>query len=363
VALEELSSGIWALIAAGIAAVIYAIVRFFKWIRGDKEQSSEAAVKDRVSQLSEVQALLRKCDKLIAEGVSSTHGQYMYLREKPREEVYTLDKVIATLFTNTPHEKRIAAFLKSKDPFFHDLVHQGPYSTELAQLGHLFKDLQVILRQRLGALETVSKLDLYDESPTARMANMKALDLLENPAQVKYHDRDMTLQEIRSQIYHLSHETSTMQVEGDISFDRLFSTMTAAFERSDVKSSLEELTTTLPLLDQLKDQLQKLEAQAGSYAKDGQEGGHSTRIGSQLRRAVFVLGQDVAALSTITAELMSYQNRLFYLASNAASFATAVASRLAHEGLNQNGGELSTWYRVGNDLKKVDREFQRLVKR
>jgi hypothetical protein len=85
-------------------------------------------------------------------------------------------------------------------------------------------------------------------------------------------------------------------------------------------------------------------------------------LGQALRQAIFVLGQDVASMISITGELMSFQNRLLHMASNAAGFAAAIATRLAVHGLNQDGGNLARWTSVAHELKAVDKEFKRFVK-
>jgi hypothetical protein len=363
VALEELSNGIWALIAAGIAAVIYAIVKFFKWLRRDHEdQEPEQIVQRRLSQLKEVQSLLRQCDKLVSDGVESTHGQYLYLKDKPQQEVYSLDKVINELFMDSTHDRRIAAFLQTKDPFFHDLVHKGPYSQELASLGGFFKDLQVVMRQRLSALEALSHADLHNEETiTTLMTNKRTLDILNEPVRVKVNGEEHTLAEVRSRMAHLNLEATSTDVEGTLSFDQLFSVMSEAFANTDLTTSLEGLQTTTPLLDKLKDELTRLDKQAGEYAKDGRKSEHTQFVGQQLRHAVFILGQDIANLTALSGELLGYQSRLLYLASNAASFATAVAIRLSANARNQNGGELTRWRSVGLELKKVDEQFKQTV--
>jgi hypothetical protein len=363
VALEELSAGIWSLIAAGIAAVIYAIVKFFKWLMGSKEAKSAAeAVKDNATQLEEVQKLLKKCETLVDEGIASTSGQYIYLSDKPGREIFSLDKAIEALFKDNPHDMRISHFLRSKDPFFHDLVHRGPYSTEMAQLGTFFKDMQVILRQRLSALQAVSRLNLTDESTTADAANLRALDTLGEPMVVRFKSSDQTLADIKSQIFSLAHETSVQEVEAPLSFDHLFHVMSEAFNRADVVESLQSLQTTMPLLENMKDELVRLESTLGSYTRDGQKGEHSTMIGSALRQAVFVLGQDIGSMITITGELLSFQNRLMYMASSAAGFATAIAIRLSRAGRNQDGGELARWRAVGAELEDVNKALRKYVK-
>ncbi len=362
VALEEMSSGVWALIAAGITALIYSIVKFFKWLTGGKDGAgAKASMADRASQMREVQLLLAKCETLVKEGTTSMHG-YIYVKGQPTKEVFSLDKVIETLFEGSPHDRRISEFLKTSDPFFHDLVNGGAYSQQMAETGKLFKDLQVVLRQRLSALEAVNKMDLTDESPTTRMGNMKALDALSEPTSVKFNGSNQTLAEVRSHISQLHHETASADVKGSVSFDQLFSVMSAAFAKSDITESLEELTTVLPLVEQMKDELQKLEKHAGSYSSDGRSEGHSTRIGSELRHAIFVLGQDVAGLSSITAELLGYQSRLLYMADNAASFATVVAARLGTHAVNGNGGELTTWQGVGRDLDTISEKLHGIAK-
>lgn len=362
IAVEELSNGVWAMIAAGIAAVIYAIVKFFKWISGGKEEANEGSVKDRAAQMKEVQELLKKCDELVKEGNRSIHGQYIYLKGGEKKEVFSLDTAIEHLFKEGVHNKRMLAFLKTKDPFFHDLVNQGPYSQQMAEFGKLFKEIQIVLRQRLKVLESVSHLDMTEESATTRMANMRALDQLKEQTSIVFGGHSQTLQEIRQHLTQLSHEAASAEVEGKLSFDQLFRSMTEAFQRSDVTQALEELATTMPLLEQLKEELQRLEQKAGGYASDGKKTGHSTRIGSELRHAIFVLGQDVAGLTGITAELMGYQSRLFYLADNAANFATVVAEKLGAQGMNGNGGYLTTWKGVGIDLDRISEKLHSIAK-
>lgn len=364
VALEELSAGVWSLIAAGIAALVAAIIKFFKWITSSRSgaKDPEEAVKDTASDLAEAKKLLERCQKLVDEGASSTSGQYIYLKDSPTKEVFSLDKAISQLFKDNPHDQRIARFLQTKDPFFHDLVYRGEYSMEMAGLSHLFSNLQVVLRQRLGALEAVSHLNLTDDSDTAGAASARALEVLGEPMRVRFKEVEQTLPEIKDQIYRLAHETSVMEVEAPLSFDQLFHVMKDAFSRTEVTDSLTQLETTMPLLEKLQGELQRLQVALGTYDRDSQKGERSMMFGQALRTAVFVLGQDVAATLTITGELMSYQNRMLHMASSAAGFATAIAKRLATSGVNQDGGELARWRSVGAELAQVDKEFKRFVK-
>jgi hypothetical protein len=362
VALEELSSGVWALIAAGIAAVIAAIIKFFKWLgKGDETKATERT-QSASSDLQEAITLLKACDKLITDGAKSVENKYLFLKDKPQKEHFSLDSLIKALFSDVPHDTRIAAFLQTTDPFFHDLVNKGPYTKELGKLTGFFSNLQIILKQRLNMIEQVGKLDLSRDDVASDMSNIRMLDTLSEPTRVSYDGKEMDLQEVKSRIQEVTHSVQAEKHESDLSFDKLFSTMSDSMSETDTVKSLEEVVYFMPLLERMKTELVLLQKQAGHYATDGQKGKHTTIIGTGLRHAIFVLGVDVASISALAAEVMSYQHRLLHLATNAASFAEVVAMRLANEVRDQNGAELEVWRDIAKELARKRKDLSALYR-
>jgi hypothetical protein len=362
IALEELGAGIWTLIAAGIAAVIAALVKFFKWLgKGDETKAAER-MKDAAGTLKEAQDLLKECETLVAEGNKSIENKYLFIKHKPQKEHYSLDSLVKTLFMDSPHEQRVAAFLQTRDPFFHDLVNKGPYSAELGKLAGFFNGLQIVLRQRVNALQQVSKLDLIKDDASSGTANLRVLETLAEPTRVHYNGKEMTLQDVKTIIQDATHHVHEEKPEGNLSFDQLFSTMNEALSASDAVKSLEEVGHLTPLLESMKDELLALEKKAGQYSTDGKKGQQSTLVGTGLRHAIFTLGVDIANLTSLAAEVAQYQQRLLHLAANAASFSEAVATKLGNEVKDQSGAELEIWHGIAKDLARKRVALQQLYR-
>jgi hypothetical protein len=362
VALEELSSGIWALIAAGIAACIAAIIKFFKWLGKGDEAKAEERTKNAVESLKEAMGILDQCDKLVAEGAKSVENKYLFLKDKPQKEHFSMDSLIKALFQDNPHDQRISAFLQSQDPFFHDLVNKGPYTKELGKLAGFFNNLQIILKQRVHLIEQVSNLDLSKEDVSNDIANIRMLDSLSEPTRVHYDGKEMTLAEVKDAIQAVTHEVHAKHPESNLSFDSLFSTMSQAMTSSDTVKALEEVVHFMPLLEKMKGELAGMEKTSGRYTTDGQKGKHSTLVGTGLRHAIFVLGGDLGNLSTLASEVMQYQHRMLYLSFHAAEFAEAVAMKLATEVRDQSGAELEVWRGIAKELQAKRKELQQLYR-
>lgn len=360
VAIEELSNGVWTLIAAGIAAVIALIVKFVKWLGKGKEEEAVEQTKSAAEKLEEAKKLLADCDRLIAEGREKIAGKHIYIDGGSKQEHSTLDQLVRSYMMSDAHGKRIKEFLETKDPYFHDLINHGPYTKEMANLAIVFKGLQLLLRQRLNALEAVAQLDLNDDSLSSNLANVKMLASLKEHVQVPYQGKDSTLQEIKTSVDMVTREVASQQVSGDLSFDHLFGSMAQALTNSDVAVSLKELTTLTPLIDQMRHKLQALEAKAGSYKSDGHSGKHSTLVGTDLRHAIFVLGTDISALQGITAEVMQYQHRILFLSSNAASFAESMAETIANSARTEDGAHLDSWKEILRKLREKRKELHGL---
>lgn len=360
VAIEELSAGIWSLIAAGIAAVIALIVKFMKWLGKGKEEEAEERVKNAAEKLDDAKKLLAECDRLIQEGQEAIRGKHIYMDDSRRDEHGSLDQLVRSYMLSSTHGKRIQEFLETKDPYFHDLINHGPYTKEMAGLAVVFKSLQLILRQRLNALEAVGRMDLADDSLTSNMANVKMLETLKDHVQVSYNGKESTLQEIKTSVDMVTREVANQQVSGDLSFDHLFGSMAQALTNSAVTVSLQELTTLTPMIDQMRHKLQALEAKAGSYKSDGSQGKHSTLVGTDLRHAIFVLGTDLSALQGITSEVMQYQHRILFLSSNAASFAEAMAELIGRSARAEDGTHLEKWKEIAYKLKEKRQSLHNL---
>jgi hypothetical protein len=363
VAIEELSSGIWTLIAAGIAAVIALIVKFMKWLGKGKEEDAVEETRTTMEKLEDAKRLLAECDRLIAEGREQITGKHVYMDDERRQEHNTLDQLVRSYMADETHGKRIKEFLQTKDPFFHDLINHGPYTKEMAGMAVVFKSLQLILRQRLNALEAVSQLDLTEDSLTSNMTNVKTLAALKDPVQVSYQGKEHTLQEIKTSVSMVTREVESQQVSGDLSFDHLFGSMAQALSNSEVTVALKELTTLTPMIDQMRHKLQALEAKAGSFKTDGSPGKHTTMIGTDLRHAIFVLGTDLSALQALTAEVMQYQHRILFLSNNAASFAESVAQKIASSARTEDGAHLDKFREIARKLGERRKELHSLYAR
>jgi hypothetical protein len=357
VAIEELSSGVWTLIAAGIAAVIAIIAKFFKWLGKGDEKKAEERIQEVANKFEEAKKKLNEVEKLLNEGKTEINGKYLYLKDAPHKEHYSLDALITAMFESTPHERRLGEFLQTKDPYFHDLVNRGPYLHEMARLATVFKSLQIILRQRLNAMEAIAKMDLSDASLSSGMATAKMLREVGTPIEVEYEGKTQTLQEIRHQVMAVASEVKDSKPEGHLSFDTLFSTMSVAMGNSEISNSLKEVTAITPLVDKMRDELETMRGKAGHYGQDGKAGHHSTTVGTDLRHAIFVLGEDLAAMSALTAEVLQYQHRMLYLAFSAADFAEAVAMKLSHDVQDEQGRSLEKWKKIAHELKQTRKEL------
>jgi hypothetical protein len=116
--LEEISAGVWALIAAAVTAIITMIIKFISWAFGSSSSDSSkkssvtaGSFKAEEKKREEIIDIIKDIDKAVS------------------KEGLDIDKILAEYVKKADPASSLSTMLTVTDPLFHDVMTNGPYFT------------------------------------------------------------------------------------------------------------------------------------------------------------------------------------------------------------------------------------------
>lgn len=378
VALEEISKGMWGLIAAGVAALLAIIVKIISWLTGGKkksddepasgssggEQSQPAApqkVEEAVAAAAEMQEKVKEMSKALDIGADAinqadqllAHADIRLKNEHGKEyQVHSFQDIIDNILTDKERYARAKAFLNTRDGMVHDVINNGEYSQLMGNIAERMSLVNNVMTIKIGVLENVIRKDLGSHSLNQELKNTDSLNKAEKPIEITVNGRTMTLKETADYLKDVRHELGEKNVANPIMFDKLFTTMAHAYSSHAIDRVMHQQSTLVECIAFLNEKLGKMQSVARNLAHDGVPGAMTQGIGQHLREILAVVSSEVIAMGMIAAEVKLYFNTLERLASMALGFGIEVVRKAAAEMRKQKQDIPEGWQNLLDNLSE-----------
>lgn len=360
VSLEELHQGIWALIGAAAAAIAVMLYKLYKWIWGDESSSSSSSdggsisssdiasvekdatekvkkVKDNVETLEKAKESVDKLeDQLKRENITKVD-------KDGKETVHVTPKnVVETYITDQERFDDIQKFLTARDPVFHDILANGPYSKIIKQTIPLFNEIAVLLKVKTENLKHIHDADKDDQhNQVIKNQHVHMLDELTKPVTL---GDNKTLLELATDINEvLNRVKGETKVLPEMTLQEMMKATIDAYKNADIQrlvtahaGSLEQALSMQKYMDQMKTEL-------GNISTDGPGSSASEGVGSRLRNAVFAIGRDINGYLKLTLEMDYFLQSLHRLSNEAMGISNRVERAIVKDIADKGTTAPSEW--------------------
>jgi hypothetical protein len=164
VALEEVSNGILAIIAAGVAAIAVILYKFYRWLfpkKGDDDSNSETAdISVTIETIDNIVETASEKTKVIKEIDNQLVIIQQNAKNSPAKKV-NLNELIDSYIKGKGENSDLAKVLNETDPLMHDLMNNGEYSNEMKRSeGNIKSILSIVdmLSERYSLVSDAVKL-------------------------------------------------------------------------------------------------------------------------------------------------------------------------------------------------------------
>ena len=318
VSLEELHKGIWALIAAGVIAVITLIVKIISWFKGDsgkdgkpgKGTPAEAikAVETDVTAAVETPKNVEKAAETLKEinGVLKDCG--LSLKDKNgKETTFTsFDQAITILLTDQERYSKTLNYLKSTDPLLHDIIHNGPYTKNIHNLSTCFNAVKSHLDSILDGISAVIAMDKNKTDTTASAVISGILSHFNKDITFKFDNKDLTLKDITSTIQSSRADALNKTNNAPMPFDTLYQSISDSFKRTGEVEILKGQIGCIGIVAQMEEKLKGYENRTRSLSEDSNDGANSSGIGAAIRETIVITGHQVVAFGNLSRQIREF---------------------------------------------------------
>jgi hypothetical protein len=368
--MEALSKGIWAAIIAGAAAVIAAIVAFYRWMAGEKKapEGDKAEAKDvapaqakAVKALDEMVELSEKMPQILIKAGTAIHNgrgvlqrANIVLTNDKGEEKHcaSFQDVIDHMFSDKERYGRAKEFLEKPEAIFYDITTHGPYSKVVTNVGHNIRFINQALQLKLNGLDEVVRRDLNSNSSMDQFKNSLALKELNHPIEIPFEGKPKRLQELAQLIYNERGDVVDHPTTKPIVFDQMFDQITKVYTDARVNLMLKDMKHCLKTLGDMEQRIEKLQGVARDLNSDGIPGALSQDIGTFVRQTLLSTMSDLQGFAMLCHQLRNYLQHLEYAARETIAFGREIVRKVVLQ-LRKEGREVpQAWEQVLDDLNR-----------
>ena len=379
VSLEEISTGVWALIAAAAAAIIGVIYKVFKWLSGDKTEggsgntgeaakTAEATLTNNLGNVKEyaeatqgAATTIQDATVVLRAGIEVSDAALSGVKpaDAPKAQQrpikYTsFDNLIGKLLTDDNKYEHAKKFLESGDPVFHDIITHGPYTKICEEGGDALVMLRDAINTKLKLLEEILKDDIHSSTVTAQWKHNQSLDnpVLNTPIKLKFRNHEMSMDEIARQIRIVKEGTENQRPTERINFDTLFQRMASVYKKPTNIKIFTALRDSTIDVAKLEHGIEAMQRKTNNLSQDGNAGSASTGVAVRLRQCMLALGKDLYGYAHLAQELKFHAMHTNYLSKEALGFGTEIVRKITHA-MRMDGQRVPPeWEKVVDDLGK-----------
>lgn len=344
VATESLSKGVWALIAAAVAAVAAAIIKFYLWLSGDpkgdpknpakaaeKAQEQAAKSEEKAEQNEEV---LRETPQR----VGKVYQAFQYSEHNPKSDraaviakplEATLDSFVEGFLADDTRYERTKRFMQQDNPIFRDIITEGPYTKAFREVAGRLKEIAHLLQQREKMFGTIMVRDLKPHGTLVRGQNLNDLDVAVTPFRLRVGGKECTLSEAADEFAKIRMKAASDHTKPQpMSLDQTLGALERSYTNSQIQQFFQHQREVIAASAKMDERLAKFEGEMGNVANDGTPGKFSEGVGPAIRQAVFSFGQEFNAFRRLQAELYTYGQHLDRLGNESVGLVSALETRL-----------------------------------
>lgn len=370
--MEGITTGIWALIGAGIAAVLALVYKLVKWLTGSKSDKTDVtdadgrAARDNFEKKAKA---VPEAQEAAMDAVKEMRVLNNDMRHNPIEfktqsghviRYNNMDDAIAELFTDDEKYGRAKRFLDNPNPIHQDIVAEGPYTQFFYKVvdNQLFHNVHDALNLKISELEAIRKEDA--EAQGSLLVQLYSrLDQLTKPIMVGYQGADITLSELVDKMRAARSGAAHKEVKRNLHFDHLFNTIESSLKRKDLARTLHDVSTGLGIVVDMKKALKKTSDLLGDLSVDGSPGASTEGIAVRLRAAIPALGHDIAAFGQLIHQVDQFANDYMFLVREVVGFSTMIVAKISRD-MERSGAEVSQeWKNLMKDRSKKLEEIER----
>lgn len=314
-AIEGLSTGIMALIAAGIAAAIALIYKVYKWLTGGKEEADA----DDVVKVAENS---KKVVDTVKDSIDETRHEMSGLEKMVRQMNATLtdaegkeyrctslDMFVEKNITGQRREV-ILKYQKLEDPVLNDIIRRGPMTKLALEVTNATKHLLFVLEAKLRVVKEMHVRDTTDYSQSAANVNAIILEKFKKDSTVKFNGKDCTFKEIAFQLSEAEKSAhNTSQGTHSIKFDNLITTVYEHYNSQQFHQIIEMIESSSYALDRFRTVIADLQKRIGKFTTDGLPGKSTEGMGEGLREIVRAITEELNAYSKILIWISAYKDK------------------------------------------------------
>lgn len=328
------------------------IRRFVLWLVGARDYATGLMAKspeqmerevneaaDRADQRSDeiqrdmedLRDLATKVQQEVQRGIDikDQHGETVHIS--------SFDKLVAHYLYDTEAADEVRQFMEGRNPIFHDIIEDGPWSQATDNLVEMAAQVLSIMKQKLTMLGTVigsaSTADM-----TAKLINTRTLEVLNQRLEVHYQGRKMNLQDVSAHYNRVYTESSQGEPHHHLSFEQVFGRFAQALSTGPMKRLVETGRALGLQLLQLERTLDSFEVQIGNVLTDGAKGMPDQDMAAPLREALDSIRQDVRDLSMVANRMNAYRTIVETMSARVVGFAHRLSVAIYGDMQNSTGG-------------------------
>lgn len=343
IATESLSKGVWALIAAAIAAVAAAIVKFYLWLSGDPkaEKNPAKAAEKAQTRAAESEEKAQENEEVLREApvrVGKVYQAFQHSELSPKSDraavlakplEATLDSFVDGFLADDARYERTKRFMRQDNPVFRDIITEGPYTKAFREVAGRLKEIAHFLQQREKMFGTIMVRDLKPHGSLVRGLNLTDLDVAVTPFKLRVGGKECTLEEAADAFAQIRMKAASDHSKPQpMSLDQALGSLERSYTNSQVVQFFQNQREVIAASAKMDERLAKFEGEMGNVANDGTPGKFSEGVGPAIRQAIFTFGQEFNAFRRLQAELYTYGQHLDRLGNESVGLVASLETRL-----------------------------------
>lgn len=290
-------------------------------LKQEVETTSERAedrTKELEADMGELRDIAVTFQKELQRGVDikDQHGETVRISD--------FDKLVAHYLYDTEAADEVRQFMESRNPVFHDIIEQGPWTKGTEALVDTIQQALSVMQQKAAVLQQVVQqsgaMDVGSE-----LVNSRTLDILSLRLEVAFQGRKMTLQDVSNHYNRLYVEASQSEPHKHLSFEQVFARMQTALASGPTKKLIATGREIGLRLIGVESYLDMLEVRIGNVVTDGSDGMPEHSMAQALREALDSIRQDVRDLSMIANRMNAYRSIVETMSARVVGFAYRLA--------------------------------------
>lgn len=335
VSLEEIDKGIWALIIAGVTIVVGAIYKIWKWLSGDKEGdgNGSTAVSNTERKIEEVTATsdstIELADSMAEAGREIRAHPIQFQGKDGTVRWNSMDQLIDSVFVSDDRYGEEKKFFLQPKPIHRDIVENGNYTKIIHQLAkaHVFNRAAELIMAKIKLLEEIEHRDRNAQG-TIIAGLQKQMDEIAKPIMLKFEGKEMTLAQLAGRLRAAREEAENTKNTHRLHYDEMFSKLSQSYKNKDLVELLKQMLGYLPVLDEMRQGLERTEHFVGDLTQDGQPGGNSPQVAQRIRVLIGAMHEQLTGFAQLANEIDHYVHHFKSLSKTTTGFGKEIVRKV-----------------------------------